>query len=852
MPPAPAESRATTVGKWLLAFVIPASALALGSVPTEALIAMSILAAIACGLLWINREVATSSSSRWVLVGLAVLLGMTLLQAVPLPASVTHALAPSNADIWDRALTPLREPGPAWHPLSIARPATHVEVLRGFFYGCVFLAALGVTTLEHGDRFLVRVVVSSTVLMAVSALAHAAVGAERVFGVYRPREIYAYAPGHYAPLLNTNHLAAYLNVGACVALGALLGRRSMPRALSGSAMLVLAALSIWQGSRGAAGALVFGVLLTFVLTFYAKRRFDHARAGGLILAACVIAATLIVAISFSEASSHLLSRESMKGDVARRSLGIVAASPWFGVGRGGFETVFSSVREGTTYLTWTNPEDFVVQWLVEWGVPVSVAGFALLAWALRPQLILRAVRPAIGAWVAVVGTLLHELVDYHLEVPGVVALVAVCTALVTSGRPTTREAHKPSRGFSARTSALALAAGSVVATVAVWPDIHHTLAEERRRLSAEAVDKSTSSEDFRADVRASMLRYPAEPFLPLMGAVRAQFVDGTSVVPWIAKALERSPRFGRAHLVLARSLAAGHAAQARLEYRLAYEYDTSLREPIVKEALAVVDGPTAALELVPAGPDGVEMLDALVAALGQRLPSTAVILDEEMQRRVPDAIAPLRRRVQADVADATSGAPWCAERAECLEKALSGADQLTRMEPEKCYPHVLVARLRVKKGDALGAFDGLESALAKVSDRSECQRQLITLALESGQTRRADAALDLLVRSGCGGDAECVDLYGWAGSMEEGRGHYVRAARMYRRILDLHPERDDILERIGQLGDHDGMLTDALDAYRTLSIRYPSEARYPARMAELRARVRRTPEPSPPPGTRPE
>ncbi|WP_214672751.1 hypothetical protein, partial [Escherichia coli] len=91
---------------------------------------------------------------------------------------------------------------------SIAPAATHVEVLRGFFYGCVFLAAVRVATLEHGERFLVRVVVFSTVAMALSALAHAAVSAERVFGLYRPRDIYSYVPGHYAPLLNTNHLAA--------------------------------------------------------------------------------------------------------------------------------------------------------------------------------------------------------------------------------------------------------------------------------------------------------------------------------------------------------------------------------------------------------------------------------------------------------------------------------------------------------------------------------------------------------------------------------------------------------------------------------------------------------------------
>jgi tetratricopeptide (TPR) repeat protein/O-antigen ligase len=842
MPP-PADSRAQLGGRWLLAFLVPASALALGSVPTVALIVMSSLAALACALLWMGDDVTTSRGSRWMMVALAVLLGVTVLQAVPLPSWLTHALAPAGADIWDRALSPLREPGPAWHPLSVAPPATRVEILRGFFYGCVFLGALRVAALEHGERFLVRLVVFSAVAMALSALAHNAVGAQKVFGVYRPRELHAYAPGHYAPLLNTNHLAAYLNIGACVSLGALLSRRNIPRALSGSAMLVLVAMSIWQGSRGATGTLLFGLVLTFVLTLYAKRRFDSARAGGLILAACALAATLIVTVTLSEASRHLLSLETQKVDVAKRSLGLVAASPWVGFGRGAFETVFSSVRQGSDWATWTNPEDIVIQWLVEWGVPATLGGVVLLGWALRPHLILRAVRPAVGAWVAVVATVLHDLVDYHLEVPGIVALAAVCAALVVSVRPTSRGPGERASGerFSLRVWALALAGCSVVAVVVVVPDVGHTLAEERRSLGANALDRSLSAERFEIDIREAMLRYPAEPFLPLMGAVRAQAIEGTSVIPWVGRALERNPRFGRAHLVLARSLAVGHAAQSRLEYRLAYEYDETLRDTIAREILPVIDGPTAALELVPEGPAGVAMLDALVLALAPRLPSTAVILDAELERRAPASLAPVKRRVEAEVMDATLGAPWCEGSAKCLASARVAAEELVRREPGRCGAHVLLARVRARQGEVPAALDGLEHAVPLVSDRAECQRQLITLAMESGQARRGDLALEQLERAGCGAAAECLDLYVWAGSMEESRGHYARAVRIYKRLLDLRPDRDDILERIGQLGDKDGQLTDALEAYRTLSLRHPSEARYPARIAELRARAQRRP-----------
>ena len=80
---APEESRPITVGKWLFALVIPFSGLALGALLPDVLAMVSALAAVACGLLWIGQDVRGTRASRWVLVALAVLLGMTLLQVVP-------------------------------------------------------------------------------------------------------------------------------------------------------------------------------------------------------------------------------------------------------------------------------------------------------------------------------------------------------------------------------------------------------------------------------------------------------------------------------------------------------------------------------------------------------------------------------------------------------------------------------------------------------------------------------------------------------------------------------------------------------------------------------------------------
>jgi hypothetical protein len=448
--------------------------------------------------------------------------------------------------------------------------------------------------------------------------------------------------------------------------------------------------------------------------------------------------------------------------------------------------------------------------------------------------------------VAVVVVVLHDLFDFHLEVPGVVALVILCVATVVSGRSSSRESSRsrsplPSRprglrvlGSQGRVLALAVAAGTPIAMAFAWPEVSHSLAEDRRALSAMAVDKNATRDQFHDAARASTLRYPSEPFFPLMIAVRAQLTGEDSAMPGIARALERSPRFGRAHFVLARSLGAKRAAQARLEYRLAFEYDEQLRDEIVKEAVRLVDDSDAALELVPEGEEGVPMLEALVGALGPRLPSTAVILDAELEKRSPAATAPLRRQVEALLADAKDGASWCAGGA-CVKEGLAVADTVAARAPNECESYALIAKLRVANGEALRAVDGLEKAIENVVDRAVCERELITLALANGQPRRADEALDKLVRAGCGTPAECTDLYTWAGTTEEGRKHYARAVRLYKRVLEIAPDRDDLLQRIGALGDNSGVRADALEAYGILQTRHPDDPRWAARIKELRA-----------------
>lgn len=774
------------------------------------------------------------------LIAWGILMAVTLLQVIPLPASLVQLVAPANADIWDRALSPFHEAPPAWQTISVAPAATRIELLRGLFYGCVFLSGLRVASEDGGTRFLERVVIGSASAFAFVTLAHAALDAEKVFGIYRPREIYAFAPGRYGPLLNVNHVAAYLNIGACVALGTLLsGRPALPNALALAAVVLLAGTSVWSASRGGTGGLVLGIVATFALTFFTRRRSQSAsRADVAVPIGLVVAAAAMIGLGLSDyARDDLASKDVSKVSVALNALRLVGRSPVFGFGRGAFEGVFPSVRQATEYVTFTNPENIVAQWTTEWGAPAAAVGAACIAWALRPSVVLTAARPMIGAWAAVVAVVMHDLVDFHLEVPGVVAAVALCAAAVVGAR-----AHggAPRVEIAARRLRLvSWAAAVAVLPAALWarPDDERLLARERERMSAMATNREVAPETFKSELRSSMLRYPAEAFLPLMGGVRAQTVGGDSVLPWVARALELNPRFGRAHLVLARSLArvASYRAQARLEYRLAYENDVSLRVAMLKESPSLVTTSDDALELVPDGRDGIEVLDSLAEAIETSLPSSSSRLDAVLVERDPGNAGALRRRAERALSDVKHAHLWCRPRDACVGDAVAAAKELIARQGDRCESHLLLSHVRVQSGNATLAFEELDAAVDRVTDRFECLRQLVTLALETNQSRRADIALERLVRAGCGEAAECAQLYSWAASTQEERGNSGQAMALYRRAIQVSPERADLVEHVAELAVKLGLYTEAIEAYTTLVTRFPGDPRWPVALAEMQA-----------------
>jgi hypothetical protein len=879
----PQESRGRArFGRWLLALAVVGSALGLGALHTPMLSACAVVAAIATALLWYDAEPLELRPAATMLAGVAVgLLAWSTLQIVPVPRGLLASIAGENADVWSRCLTALREEGPTFATISLDPTASRVQILRGVTYLVVFAGALRVARRQEGVVFLERALVASAVAIAAAALVHPALGARKVFGLYEPGETLGFDPHHIAPLLNMNHLAAYLNIGLLVSVQSVIERRdALPRPLAIVIALLLGATIVWSLSRGGSAAMILGVLLVAMLVFAARRtRRSQLVAPFAAVAAVLGGASVLFLAAFDDTRAKFVHGDLSKIDLVKTSFGLLERFGVLGLGRGAFESTFPQVRTASEYWVNTHPEDVVAQWTTEWGLPVAVLAIVAIAWALRPRTALARSRPPAGAWGALIAVAAHNLVDFSSEVPGVMIALSVCGAIVTGGTgggaSTSRRVARVGRLASSapfqwvrrvaafrgtsnhpRVVAIVLSVATVLAIGATLPFTADELYNEQRSFRDFGLDRTATRAAFHARAKQAMLRHPAEPYFPFVGAVRAIVVRDESVLPWAARALERSPVYGRVHLLIARSLFVKNPSQARLEYRLACLQDSNLCYH--EEALPLVLGYDDAMELVPDSPRAPLVLSRLADSLGGRLPSTVVRLDRALSEREPGALGPVRRAASAALQDVKNAESWCDEGSErrpaagrpstdadsrkhlCVADGLAAAQRLRAVAPEKCDGHALTAELRVATGDIDAGFAELAGALDQVGDRSACARRMVNLAQQTGNSARVDTSIERLLNLGCETLPECVNNLTFAAGVETSRGRQGRGLALTKKAWERAPERDDLLAEIAARAEAQGFHGEALDAYTKLADRHPEEQKWGVAVAREREAVTRS------------
>lgn len=561
---APKRTRVKGVGvaRALLCVLIVLAPLLLGGVPTWApAILLPLALSTFAFAVWGRRDVKVPLVA---MVPLAVAV-CCVLQALPLPPVLLDAASPTSAGLRDFALVPLGLS--AWRPISLDPAGTWREALKWSLYAATVLAALHLTLNARSNKLLPLqcIAVTGAALVVVGGL-HALFGVEELFGIYKFRQA---NPPLLTPFGNPNHLAGFLLLAGTLAAGLLLDSRTpAKRATWGGVWAACCAGVLISNSR--AGIATF-VLVQMLVVFFALWRIRKETLGAMpnavrLSLALVLAALVGIGVLGDRLQARFSDTSSAVNKFAQwpHALELVRDCWRFGSGRGTYEAAFTRYYGDHAGKTFTHPENIVLQWTAEFGVPLAMA-FAVAAGLALYRLWRGSGRShwEVAALLAGVGVAVHNLADFNLEYPGVsVPLAAVLGVVAGSSEALI---------FRRRPLWLVAALVAVVGGVGAWRGMDSlTAADDRLYALAKA---RTPAPALQEAALAEIDAHPADYFLyDIVAAAWVAEGDPRIALAFANRALWLFPNDASAHLVAARSLRAlGKRSQALLEYRLTAE-----------------------------------------------------------------------------------------------------------------------------------------------------------------------------------------------------------------------------------------------------------------------------------------
>lgn len=712
----------------------------------------------------------------------------TLLQLVPLPTSWVGWLSPARLEAL--ATRELAGASTGFLPLSLDPGRTFEQVVVGL--GILAAYAVGRTyASERGRRGVIVAAAISTVIVAVIGFTHELVGAEAVYGWHTPQET---SPQLLSPLLNTNHFGGFAAFGAALCLG-LAAKRRRAVDLRWAWILggvVCGAAAIVAASRGAVLSLALGLGLAGAALIRREKGSSRRREGrGAVLVGAAGIAALAAYLGLEQTFRDFEQGDYSKLDLAEASLPLVAEMPWLGIGRGAFAPVFVAIdADGSAWTT--TPENLVVLWLVEWGVIATVVALGALvpavwrAWRSEHREV-AAAAGALAAWVV------HDLVDFSMEMPGLVVVAALLLgALVTPRRDASHEGDRRSRRAEERTTTRSpmkrermvlagLAALSTLVPLATWSMLVAQRPEHRR----EQLLAATTLDQLDTTVREVAVEHPLDPALAAYVAHAYERLDVARALPWVNRAMQLAPSWSAPHVAAARVLARMRAfRQSLLEVREAENRRPGSATEIACALAPRVDDATL-LELAPDDVDGYLLRVSRCVPADRLATLDSAFLDTGAESAAVHGRAARRARAAGD-----------------LEGALRHAERARALAPEDASSLVVLAEVRAATDGAAAGLELLGSGPAP----AEVLRTRARLASQVGDEASFERDLSRLRALAAGRPAALATEWAFAARLEESRGNDGAALVAAERAHQLQPRNDAHLAQVARAAKRAGQL----------------------------------------------
>ena len=836
----------------LLGVIVVGSLIAVGTVHVGVLLVVAPAALLSAALVWFVEEdwKRCMPGPAWVVAGLSL---YSLLQSLPLPWTWLRRLSPAAAQTWADARQVIGTNVHRAASLSVDPSASRVEALKWLCYAAVFTSAAHLAKRTGAKRGL-NLVVFAALAGGILTIIHGLLGLEKWLGLYEPR--FARPPWALSPLLNPNNFSGYLNLAAFCAIGlAMTGRPPAPRWAVGLIAAILFALSFLTASRGGVLALLIGIVLVSIALHEQARR--ARRQGAPLLPGWLpIAGTALVAAILGLLGSNdiiweqLLDETTSKLRIVEWTAPLISDYRWFGIGRGAYETAAAAYRHSTGLVIFEHAENFLADWLAEWGIPVTVLAAIALLVMLRPKRLgfLRHPLPT-AAIIGIVALLLQNLVDLGLEVAAVgISAFTVMGSLwggaardverrlargatraqggddtddspgqefqsgPTHERP--RKAHsrnarrldveksklrvqdrKSAQYAAVRSLIWTLLALGLVVTVAITGQPNATDLRDEMHGALVKVKWSDTSQvnAFRQQLTKAIERHPADPYLPLLGAVYARNT-GQNALVWLNQALRRDPVNARAELFLADVLASrGHIRQALGALRHCVTHEPDLSGAVAERAERFSHSLDDLELAVPAGAAGVSLLNALALRLGKpeeralheallqrsfqrqgNSPATHGIVIDDLLRDIDDPKSPC-------AGDARAG---CEARLRVHAKVIEG------LGPRNILAVLMHARLLSHEGKWDEAAQWLSQRCQDFSLDGTCATHFVNTASRVKNPELLEEAAALYLAQACSTSEACANAATWIGNLFMARGNYEHALTRFERAANEGPSAD--------------------------------------------------------------